>query len=52
MSWQDYVDRQLLASKCVTKAAIVGHDGNIWAKSEDFGVSTHPIHYQAFISIT
>ncbi|KYQ46950.1 Profilin [Trachymyrmex zeteki] len=36
MSWQDYVDKQLLASRCVTKAAIAGHDGNVWAKSEGF----------------
>lgn len=41
MSWQDYVDKQLLASRCVTKAAIAGHDGNVWAKSEDFEVSEH-----------
>jgi hypothetical protein len=40
MSWQDYVDKQLLASRCVSKAAIAGHDGNIWAKSEGFEVST------------
>lgn len=39
MSWQDYVDKQLLASRCVTKAAIAGHDGNVWAKSENFEVS-------------
>lgn len=39
MSWQDYVDKQLLASRCVTKAAIAGHDGNVWAKSEGFEVS-------------
>ncbi|CAD1472938.1 unnamed protein product [Heterotrigona itama] len=39
MSWQDYVDKQLLASRCVTKAAIAGHDGNLWAKSEGFEVS-------------
>lgn len=38
-SWQDYVDKHLLASKCVTKAAIAGHDGNVWAKSEGFDVS-------------
>ncbi|EFN87881.1 Profilin [Harpegnathos saltator] len=36
MSWQDYVDKQLLASRCVTKAAIAGHDGNVWAKSDGF----------------
>lgn len=40
MSWQDYVDKQLLASRCVTKAAIAGHDGNVWAKSDNFEVST------------
>ncbi|CAH1367930.1 unnamed protein product, partial [Tenebrio molitor] len=28
-----------LASRCVTKAAIAGHDGNVWAKSEGFDVS-------------
>uniref|UniRef100_A0A2H8TJC5 Profilin n=2 Tax=Melanaphis sacchari TaxID=742174 RepID=A0A2H8TJC5_9HEMI len=38
-SWQDYVDKHLLASRCVTKAAIAGHDGNVWAKSEGFDVS-------------
>uniref|UniRef100_A0A182WGT2 Profilin n=1 Tax=Anopheles minimus TaxID=112268 RepID=A0A182WGT2_9DIPT len=36
MSWQDYVDNQLLASQCVSKAAIAGHDGGVWAKSEGF----------------
>lgn len=47
MSWQDYVDKQLLASKCVTRAAIGGHDGNVWAKSEGFEVSAGvmPIFY-------
>ncbi|KFB44269.1 AGAP009861-PA-like protein [Anopheles sinensis] len=39
MSWQDYVDNQLLASQCVSKAAIAGHDGGVWAKSEGFEVS-------------
>lgn len=38
MSWQDYVDNQLLASACVSRAAIAGHDGGIWAKSEGFEV--------------
>lgn len=38
MSWQDYVDNQLLASRCVSKAAIAGHDGGVWAKSEGFEV--------------
>jgi len=39
MSWQTYVDDQLLASKHVTHAVICGHDGNIWAKSKDFNVT-------------
>lgn len=38
MSWQDYVDNQLIASKCVSKAAIAGHDGALWAKSAGFEV--------------
>lgn len=47
MSWQDYVDKQLLASRCVTKAAIAGHDGNIWAKSEGFDVSVRLLLFVA-----
>lgn len=39
MSWQDYVDNQLIASQCVKKAAIAGLDGTIWARSEGFEVS-------------
>lgn len=39
MSWQDYVDNQLLASQCVSSACIAGHDGGIWAKNENFNVS-------------
>jgi len=40
MSWQSYVDDQLLATKSVSNAVICGHDGNIWAKSGDFAVTT------------
>lgn len=43
MSWQDYVDKQLMASRCVTRAAIAGHDGNLWAKSEGFELSKDEI---------
>jgi len=43
MSWQDYVDNQLIASKCVSKAAIAGHDGSLWAKSAGFEVSPSEI---------
>ncbi|KAL5274863.1 hypothetical protein ACFFRR_001103 [Megaselia abdita] len=39
MSWQEYVDNQLLASQCVSKAAIAGHDGNVWAQSAGFNVT-------------
>jgi profilin len=33
MSWQSYVDDQLIGTKVVTDALICGHDGNIWAAS-------------------
>ncbi|XP_022914093.1 profilin [Onthophagus taurus] len=39
MSWKDYVDKQLVASRCVTKACIAGLDGNVWAKSDGFEVT-------------
>merc|ERR1711874_579278 len=39
MSWQSYVDDQLLATKEVSQAAICGHDGNIWATSAGFAVT-------------
>ena len=39
MSWQTYVDDQLLATKIVKHAVICGHDGTIWAKSAGFNVS-------------
>ena len=36
MSWQDYVDNQLVGTGLVKKAAIIGLDGAIWAKSTAF----------------
>ncbi len=39
MSWQSYVDDQLLSTKMVKHAVICGHDGNIWATSPSFSVS-------------
>merc|ERR1712223_2168815 len=39
MSWQWYVDDQLVATKMVKHAVICGHDGNIWAQSAGFTVS-------------
>ncbi|CAM0880154.1 unnamed protein product [Alopecurus aequalis] len=39
MSWQVYVDEQLLCEidgNHLTAAAILGHDGSVWAESENF----------------
>merc|ERR1712137_910423 len=36
MSWQAYVDGQLLATKKVISGAITGHDGSTWAASAGF----------------
>lgn len=35
MSWQNYVDQQLMGSGLVTKAVIAGHDGTCWARSKN-----------------
>jgi profilin len=39
MSWQTYVDSNLVGSKAVSKAAIFGHDGSKWAASAGFNVT-------------
>jgi len=39
MSWQSYVDDQLISTKMIKNAVIAGHDGNIWAASAGFPVS-------------
>ncbi|EIW73028.1 profilin [Tremella mesenterica] len=39
MSWQAYVDDQLLATGKVTKAAILGKQGGIWASSAGYNLS-------------
>ena len=36
MSWQAYVDSNLVGTKFVTQAAIFGHDGGKWAASAGF----------------
>ncbi|KMZ59291.1 Profilin-6 [Zostera marina] len=39
MSWQAYVDDNMmmeLEGNCLTSAAILGHDGSVWAQSESF----------------
>ena len=44
MSWQSYVDDQLLSTKMIKHAVICGHDGNIWASSAGFAVSKYSLH--------
>jgi profilin len=39
MSWQAYVDNNLVGSKCVVKAAIFGADASKWAASAGFNVT-------------
>ena len=39
MSWQAYVDTNLIGTGKVQRAAIFGHDGSCWATSEGFSVS-------------
>ncbi|ODN73669.1 hypothetical protein L202_07216 [Cryptococcus amylolentus CBS 6039] len=39
MSWQAYVDDQLLATGKVTKAAILGKQGGVWAASAGYDLS-------------
>jgi len=38
MSWQDYVDKQLLASGFTHAAIIAAGDGAVWARSAAFNV--------------
>ncbi|WVQ82821.1 hypothetical protein IAT38_004953 [Cryptococcus sp. DSM 104549] len=39
MSWQAYVDDQLLATGKVNKAAILGKQGGVWAASSGYNLS-------------
>merc|ERR1712203_89329 len=41
MSWQSYVDDQLISTNMIKNAVIAGHDGNIWASSSGFNVLEH-----------
>jgi len=38
MSWQTYVDDQLVGAG-MEKAALIGHDGSVWATSAGFNVT-------------
>ncbi|CAI2355542.1 unnamed protein product [Caenorhabditis sp. 36 PRJEB53466] len=40
MSWTDIIKNNLLGSGFVTKGAIVGFDGSVWAKSDNFAITT------------
>merc|ERR1712183_1211192 len=43
MSWQSYVDDQLISTKVIKSAVITGHDGNIWASSAGFPVTAEEL---------
>ncbi|KAL9940318.1 hypothetical protein V8E36_001023 [Tilletia maclaganii] len=47
MSWQTYVDTNLVGTKHIAKAAIIGLKGGVWATSPGFDVS--PEEQQALI---
>ena len=38
MSWQGYVDQQLVGTGMVNKACIIGLNGGVWAQSAGFAV--------------
>ncbi|KAK0202440.1 profilin [Desarmillaria ectypa] len=40
MSWQSYVDTNLVGSGRIAKAAIIGQQGGIWAASAGYNLST------------
>ena len=50
MSWQQYVDSNLVGTGKVTKGAIHGHNGALWATSKGFNVGTQEINdlFQAY----
>lgn len=50
MSWQSYVDQQLMGSGIVAKAIIAGHDGTLWAKSNNVNVSKTTKSGQCYLS--
>jgi len=35
MSWQNYIDKQLMGEGLIAKAVIAGLDGTVWAKSNN-----------------
>eukprot|EP01123_Difflugia_compressa_P010734 TRINITY_DN3_c0_g1_i4.p1 TRINITY_DN3_c0_g1~~TRINITY_DN3_c0_g1_i4.p1 ORF type:complete len:127 (-),score=35.88 TRINITY_DN3_c0_g1_i4:130-510(-) len=43
MSWQSYVDTNLVGTGLVSVAAIAGHDGSIWANTAGFNVTADEV---------
>jgi profilin len=41
MSWESYINDQLLATKVIKEAIICGYDGNVWASSDGAKAVTH-----------
>lgn len=41
MSWQGYVDTNLVGTGKISQAAIIGLKGGVWATSADFNVSAN-----------
>ena len=44
MSWQGYVDTNLVGTGKISQAAIIGLKGGVWATSSDFNVSGSTSH--------
>lgn len=42
MSWQNYVDVQIIGAACATDGLIAGHDGTVWATSPDMSGKIKP----------
>ncbi|KAF7291371.1 Profilin [Mycena indigotica] len=40
MSWQEYIDGNLIPSGSVMRAAIIGIQGGVWANSPDYTISS------------
>ena len=42
MSWQPYIDQQLIGTGMVDSAVMVGLDATVWAKSDGLNVRADP----------
>lgn len=58
MSWQAYVDTNLVGTGKIAMACIIGHDGNTWATSKGFTVRLsaarrfHVSHLRAWLQVS